>query len=280
MMKSLCLWLLLSPLTLADTPPEQPQAELAQPRFPELTGPVIPVPPPNSVQELRKGQWYIIDFDRPMLISPITSGGEVTVVAKKGPLPVPAEIAIGRKPDKDEPDICTIAGPYIYIVKGKTSGKLMLDTIPATNAIGANGKVIPFTEKDFIRRELNIVLETPPVVVPPVVDPAADAIRKGYAADTELDKANSVAVLASYYRGAARDYTKDPKVKVWSDFAYALKAGREQKLGQKIPKTRAALLQQIFDAWPDDAAKPFDDASRQTAADSLIRAAGILEQIK
>jgi hypothetical protein len=143
-------------------------------------------------QDLKKGQVYIADWVAKILIDqfPLDNTGEITVTERKGPLTWPAEMAVNRKPDANDPEIVTIPGPYCYFIKGKTKGKVLLDICPTLNKteLDPAGKIlrlIPFTREDVVRRTLNVfpddptpVVVTPPTTDPPVVKPTDPPVVK------------------------------------------------------------------------------------------------------
>jgi len=140
------------PLAAADPPPTV--------RLPEV---LAPVAPPDSLTKLGVGQWFIVDADTEQMVATFSlDGGAVTVSKKKGPYVVPAEVAVGRKPDADDPEQVTVKGPWVYVIKVKTTGKVLLDVMPTVNRVDAAGKAIPFTEKDIIRRMLDVNAGTGP----------------------------------------------------------------------------------------------------------------------
>lgn len=153
-----------------------PDAFAADPltiRFPER--PTIPQPMPSpapapvAAEKLAKGQWYVIDADKQLLVDAFGLGaGAVTITERKGPLTLPAEIAVGRTPDKDDPDVCTITGPFVYVVKASESGTVILQVLPAVNNL-VDGKPVPFTRADVKRRALEVDAGRGPQ--PPPVDP-------------------------------------------------------------------------------------------------------------
>src|SRR4051812_31805002 len=76
-------------------------------RFPKTTVAPVPAPKPvpGTAEKLSKGQWYIIDSNKPLLVDAFGLGtGSVSIANRKGPLTIPAEVAVGRKPDKEDPE--------------------------------------------------------------------------------------------------------------------------------------------------------------------------------
>jgi hypothetical protein len=177
------------------------------------------VAPPDSVTTLSMGQWYIVDADTEQMLGTYAfdNVGEVTITKKKGPYVVPSLLAIGRKPDADDPDTVTIKGPFIYVIKAKTTGKILLDVLPTVNKLDAAGKPIPFTDKDVIRRVLDVhgpqpvvpPVVVPPVVVPPVVVPPTPVVLNPFQLKVQAAyKASGatpleLATYAALWRGAA-----------------------------------------------------------------------------
>jgi hypothetical protein len=272
------------------SPDEPPLAAPDVPHWPDLNidPPTPPTPPPqpkpDAKGKLVKGQWYIVDFVRPMLIEGFsTNGGAVTITEKKGPLHVPASVAIGRKPDKDDPEQVTIAGPFVYIVKAHITGTVIVEGIPTLNPLDEAGKPIPFSRKDVHRATIDVDAGTKPPgpIDPPKPDDAITAaIKAAYRTETASDKDVSVAQLAAFYRGAIDAYVPNKALQTWGNFADAMQNGRQKMIGEKVPVVRRALVDQIFHVWPNDRNKPFDEASKQTAIDSMTKAATVLEVLK
>lgn len=151
----------------APTPIEKPDV-----RFPQFSGgSVAPSPPdPGVVPTLAKGQYYVIAASKPQVI--IAEGtGSVMIQSRKPPFSLPKELAIGWAPSDTDPDFITWDDPYIYAVKGKTTGSVSLMCIPALNSTGSDGKQIPLTASDIQRRAINVNMGTGPQPPPNPVDP-------------------------------------------------------------------------------------------------------------
>lgn len=278
-----------SPGRLALSPDEPPKV---QPTWPDLNidPPPAPLPPPtpkpDAKGKLPRGAWYIVDHVRPLLIDSFsTNGGAVTVVEKKGPLTVPSSIAVGRKPDADDPDICTVAGPYVYVVKASVTGTVIVEGIPTLNE-SKDGKPVPFTKADVHRATIDVDAGGPPKPPDPPKpptpdDPLTQAVREAYRLETDPDKESHLRALALYYRGAAVAYVNDDRIQNWGQLFYGIKAGRIKVIDEGLKSVRKTLGDKHFDiVWPRLESAPFDAAARKLAADSLVKAATVLEAIK
>jgi hypothetical protein len=134
-------------------------APAQQVRFP--ADPVPPKPPspapqprePSAPQKLLKGQFYVVASAKPLLVIP-TGGGAVTVAQRKGPLMIPAELAVGYAPDPKDPDFVTFTDEYLYVVKAAKTGTVDLQVIPALNAVDDKGKQVPLKAADIVVKKI------------------------------------------------------------------------------------------------------------------------------
>lgn len=135
--------------------------EFAPPAPKVVTPPVPVVPPmvdPDAPVKLAKGQFYVVASPEPLLV--LTEGqGEVVVVDRKPPFMLPAEQAIGWKPDPKDPEFVTWGAeyPHLYVVKPVKSGDVKLIVVPATSKIDAATKLaIPIAKKDVQYKALEV----------------------------------------------------------------------------------------------------------------------------
>lgn len=124
-------------------------------KFPADTAPAA------AAQKLSKGQFYVIASRRPLLILPV-GAGSVTVSARKGPLMLPAELAVGWTPDPGDPEFVTFTDDFLYVVKAGTSGQVDLQVVPALNQTGADGKQVPLKASDVIVKKITVDSGTGP----------------------------------------------------------------------------------------------------------------------
>jgi hypothetical protein len=232
--------------------------------------------------KLTTGKKYIIDWSAPLVIDGFSpNGGSIDVKEVTGPHSYSSTRVITNYP-ADPDDVCVVAGPFIYEVTLKTPGLFYLEVHPALK-VDKEGKPVPLTVKDNSRRVLDLDDgSTPkPIPVTPQSDEAAlTAMKTAYDKEPASTRANYVNDLASFYRGAASQYVTDEKVKTWGDFSFAMQKGREKVIDGKIPLIRKAMADNIFNKWPTAEDKEFDEKSRQMAADTLNRAATLLEELK
>lgn len=183
-MKSLSLLVLLAAVSgglTADPDPKKDVKKTPTIRFPDPPA-VAPMPQPlppapaavGGAQKLGRGQFYVIEATKPYLI--ISDGtGEVSVVEKRGPFPLPADAVVGRTPDPLNDGFVTFEGPYLYFVKAVKSGDVTLTVVPALNDLDDKGKQISLKPTDFVKRKIEVDDGTgprpPPVPVDPPVPP-------------------------------------------------------------------------------------------------------------
>lgn len=184
-----------------------------------------PVEKPVEVKEevdssfsLKQQQWFIIGNESPLIIQQVSLGGSVTITeSKKTSITVPASWAIGRDPDADDPDSCTVTAKKIYIVKAKTTGKVILLVNPTLNQIATDGKtLIPFTEKDYVQIPIDVFAGEGPQPPPkkPVDDPVIPV------PDKPIAKASSLLVITleeTFVRSPA--VGKEMEDQFWKDLA-------------------------------------------------------------
>jgi hypothetical protein len=179
-------------LVSSASPPETPPTPKADTlkaflppviRFPSEKSPT-PVAPTttligNAKIKLDAECWYIIDFDEELVVDQISKDdkGSVTVSPKKGPLTIPSKMAPGREADADDPDLVTIKGPFIYIVKAKTTGDVILEVIQPVRK-DREGKALPFTRDNITRKTLDVLAEQGPRP-PPDVNPVEPVVPPG-----------------------------------------------------------------------------------------------------
>lgn len=161
-------------------------------KFPEFDPPAPKVVPPtvspkadpSAPAKLARGQFYVIASPEPLLV--LTEGqGEVIVVDRKPPFMLPAEQAIGWKPDPKDPEFVTWGAEYLhlYVVKPVKSGDVKLMVLPATHKVDAATKLaVPIAKKDVTYKALEVDDGTgprpPPVDPPKPVDPKVDPVPK------------------------------------------------------------------------------------------------------
>lgn len=165
-------------------PPVLPGKATAKIKFPEfappapkvVTPPAPVVPPmvdPDAPVKLAKGQFYVVASPEPLLV--LTEGtGEVVVVNRTPPFMLPAEQAIGWKPDPKDPEFVTWGAeyPHLYVVKPVKSGDVKLIVVPATNKIDQATKLaVPITKKDVSYKSLTVDDGTGPRPPPTPIDP-------------------------------------------------------------------------------------------------------------
>lgn len=179
-MKHLSLLALLAAVPLgfaADPDPKKsdkkPAATIRFPDLPAVAPMPQPLPPPmpapaNAVQKLAKGQFYVIEATKPYLVIP-EGDGEVQVIERKGPFPLPADSVVGRTPQPGD-DFVTFEGPYLYFVKAVKSGPVAITVIPALNDVDDKGKQIPLKPGDFLKRKIDVDDGTGPRPPPPKPD--------------------------------------------------------------------------------------------------------------
>lgn len=206
------------PACSADNPPEPKGISVPPLRF---TG-TPDAPSPNSKplpEKLSKGQKYIVSWHSPLVIDypPSVDGGSVKINERKGPRPYAVANTITAYPaDPDNDDIVTVPDPFIYEITVENSGNVYLEMFPSLKQ-DKDGKAVPLTKADIVRRPILVDAGTgprpPPVVVPPVVtDPLAAKLQAAF--DTEGgDKKANAAKLAAIYRNAEMATIGDLNVK-------------------------------------------------------------------
>jgi hypothetical protein len=165
--------------------------DLPQPQIkPQVVEPSVVDP----TVTLTTGQWYVIGSDTPLVVDQVSKDGEVNISAsKKSTLTLPAAWVVGRTPDADDPEFCTITNKFLYVVKAKTTGTTTLLVNKTTNVIDPATKLpVPFTAADFIKVSINVKAgqapQPPPKPVPqrprpraPARQPRPSALRHGTA---------------------------------------------------------------------------------------------------
>lgn len=224
----------------------------------------VPKPDPQAAVSLGKGQFYVIASDVPLVVNvnaglALNGAGDVTVQLRKPPLMLPAELAVGHKPDAADPEFIVFSEAYLYIVKAKVveqpnkiqAGPVILQIIPAVNDVDAEGKAIPLTAADITYRPVSVVSGEAPRP-PPKPDPIPPPKPKpdpepDVPADPELVKKLQTAIQAD-----------------------------ADAMGEAIPKSTIAALGGVYAKavtavnFPDPAARPktFKEVQQQMVSDS------------
>jgi len=122
---------------------------------------------------LSTGQWYVIGSDQPLVVDQVSKDGEVSIsTSRKSTLTLPSAWVVGRAPDADDPEFCTITNKHLYVVKAKTTGVTTLLINRTTNDVDATTKLpVPFTSKDFVKVTINVKAGQAPQPPPKPVDP-------------------------------------------------------------------------------------------------------------
>ena len=163
------LWVLFLVSSLHATDPKK-GIDLPQPQIkPQVIEPSVVDP----TVILTTGQWYVIGSDTPLIVDQVSKDGEVNISAsKKSTLTLPAAWVVGRAPDADDPEFCTITNKFLYVVKAKTTGVTTLLVNKTTNVVDPATKLpAPFTSADFIKVSINVKAGQAPQPPPQPVNP-------------------------------------------------------------------------------------------------------------
>lgn len=137
----------------------------AQTKVPTPSAPAAKAEVPTSLS-LKRGQFYIVGSPVPLII--LQHGtGEISFTERDGaskPLVVPAEWAVGYKPDAVDPDLglstVTFRDKFLYVGKPKTTGEVDVTLIPTKKVIlvDKEGKesLGPITRADVTQRLVDV----------------------------------------------------------------------------------------------------------------------------
>jgi hypothetical protein len=159
----------------------------AQTKVPTPSAPAAKAEVPTSLV-LKKGQFYIVGSAVPLII--LQHGdGKIAFTERDGaakPLVVPADWAVGYKPDAVDPDLglstVTFRDKFLYIGKPESGGKVDVTLIPTKKVIlvDKEGKesLGPITRADILNRLVDVDVQgpRPPPEVDPKVDPKVDPV--------------------------------------------------------------------------------------------------------
>lgn len=266
--------------------------QLAGGSKPEIGGKPLPT-------ALGKDKRYVIDWDVPLVIGWFsTDSGDVEVVefsdatvkGYKGWRVYATDKTIcSHPPDQDNADVTTITAKYVYEVRYKADGIVYLEAFPATGKPNAEGKTIPLTRDDIVRRVLTLGQgprppPDDPVDPDPEIRSLTSQIRTAYTSESASDKATSAKELASLYRTMAKSLSANDatvaKLTTQLQFGEAMKAARSGLIGDKIPEVRSVIGDFFDKKWVVAENAKFDGPAKSKAAASLVQAAKALEAIK
>lgn len=116
---------------------------------------------------------------------------------------------------------------------------------------------------------------------PNPLDPLMQALRAGYAAETDSAKVQQVTLLAALYRNAATSTVNQTDLKTLGDLYQVLRtAGTTLLPKSALPKVRRAIADELDRTLGTNTTLSLDDAGRKKAAAELDRVAQSLESLK
>lgn len=227
-MRSLLCSLLLTLPAFAADPPVSP---IDLPKIVTVVPQPMPLSPDAGVP-LSEGQWYVVIGSSKLVLSQVSLGGEVSIAAsKKTTLTLPAAWVVGRKPDVDDPEFCTITGKFLYVVKAKVVGKTVLLVDPTLNAVDAKGVPIPFVASDFVQVVIDVKGGKPPVDPVTPLTPFQTKLKAAISTDSATPE--QLGNYASFYRLVSQNNVQDEFLKTSGDLTKEMLAVLE---AMKLPK--------------------------------------------